>query len=85
MLSCTRNGVWDKTYLSVHLCKRKYRKDKTKNNETGYLQRVGGNGVERMGEVKQETGKSGDQSDMALSVPFHKVLTFRTIVMFPKH
>lgn len=38
-----------------------------------------------MGEVKQETGKSGDQSDIALSVPFHKVLTFRTIVMFPKH
>lgn len=32
-LCCKRNRIWDKIYLSAHLCKKKNRNDKTENNE----------------------------------------------------
>lgn len=38
------------------ICAKKYRKDKRENNEIGYLQRVGENRMERMGELKQKRG-----------------------------
>lgn len=43
-------------YVYLLIYSKNIQKDKRKNNKIGYLQRVGGDRVERMGELKQKRG-----------------------------
>lgn len=47
---------YERKYNYLLIYAKKYRNDKIENSEIGYLQMMGKNGVERMGELKQEIG-----------------------------
>lgn len=82
-LLCRENVKWENTQPSARLCKKKQRLSKPETIETGYLEMIGTNGVEKVGLVG--IGWNGWKWGLGVTplwVYFFVVVTFRTILLF---